>query len=84
MRNFFLDYFLNENNCKTNFKGTIHYKFNQEFMKKFNLEVGRILGWLKDYKQASEELEIPIAETVKWFNNSVQKLQSNNIKLLAC
>ena len=65
-------------------KGTIHYKFNQEFMKKFNLEVGRILGWLKDYKQASEELEIPIAETVKWFNNSVQKLQSNNIKLLAC
>ncbi len=65
-------------------KGTIHYKFNQEFMKKFNLEVGRILGWLKDYKQASEELEIPIAETTKWFNNSVQKLQSNNIKLLAC
>ena len=65
-------------------KGTIHYKFNQDFMKKFNLEVGRLLGWLKDYKQASQELDIPIAETMKYFNNSIQKLQNSNIKLLAC
>lgn len=65
-------------------KGTIHYKFNQDFMKKFNLEVGRLLGWLKDYKQASQELDIPIALTMKYFNNSIQKIQNSNIKLLAC
>lgn len=64
-------------------KGTIHYKFNQEFMKKFNLEVGRLLGWVKDYKQASEELDIPISECMQMFNSTI-KLSRNNVMLLSC
>lgn len=64
-------------------KGTIHYKFNQDFMKRFNLEVGRILGWLKDYKQASEELDIPLNECMQMFNSTI-KLCRTNIPLLSC
>ena len=64
-------------------KGTIHYKFNQKFMKKFNLEVGRLLGWIKDYKHASQELNIPINECMQMFNSTI-KLCRSNVLLLAC
>lgn len=35
-------------------KGTVHIKFNQEFIKKLNVNVSRLLGWIKDKSQASE------------------------------
>ncbi len=35
-------------------KGTVHIKFNQEFIKKLNVNVSRLLCWIKDKSQASE------------------------------
>lgn len=51
--------------------GNAHYKFNVEFSKAFNVEAGRILGWLRNKEQAKEELG-----TDKYFNvmNSNQLL----------
>ena len=35
-------------------KGTIHIKFNQEFIKHFNVKVSNLLGWIKDKSEAYE------------------------------
>lgn len=51
--------------------GNIHIKFCIEFMKAFNLEAGRLLGWLKTPQQASDELDIPAAECLKYFKSNL-------------
>jgi hypothetical protein len=61
--------------------GNIHIKFNQQFMKKLNIEFGRLKGWLKNHEQASQELNIPIEETKEMFNSNFL-LQSSNVVLL--
>ena len=38
--------------------GNIHIKFDQEFIKKLNIEVGRIKKWIHTPKEASEEINI--------------------------
>jgi hypothetical protein len=48
--------------------GNCHYKFNTEFCKAFNIEAGRILGWLRNKQECKEEFD-----TDKYFgvlNNS--------------
>ena len=37
--------------------GNAHYKFNVEFCKAFNVEAGRILGWIKNKAEAKKELD---------------------------
>ena len=61
--------------------GNIHYKLDQEFLKKFNVEAGRLLGWLKTPKEASDELEIPEKEVAKMYRSNMI-LENKNIKLL--
>ena len=61
--------------------GNLHYKLNQEFIKKFNVEAGKLKGWIKSPKEASEELDIDIKEATTYFNSS-NKLLSSNVKLL--
>ena len=61
--------------------GNIHCKFNQEFMKKFNIEAGRLFGWIKSPQEASVELDIPLEETIQYFNSNTQ-LTMNHVKLL--
>lgn len=50
--------------------GNIHIKFNQDFMRTFNVEAGRLLGWIKSPKDAAEEMGITrkVAEEA-WGNN---------------
>jgi hypothetical protein len=62
--------------------GNIHYKLNQDFMKKFNIEAGRLNGWIKSPKEASEEMNISEAEATMYFKSNTQLLGSN-IKLLS-
>jgi SAM-dependent methyltransferase len=62
--------------------GNIHCKINQKFMKKFNIEAGRLNGWIKSPKEASEEIDILEKETAESFNSNFQ-IPLKNIKLIA-
>lgn len=61
--------------------GNIHYKFNQDFMKKLNIEASRLNGWIKSPKEAVEETGIVEAFEL-WGNN--KKISVNDVKLLDC
>lgn len=39
-------------------KGTVHIRIDQEFMKRFNVEAGRLNGWLKNPTEAKAETGI--------------------------
>lgn len=52
--------------------GNAHYKFNIEFSKAFNVEAGRILGWIRSKEEAKKEFD-----TDKYFN-----VMNNNQLLL--
>lgn len=62
--------------------GNIHFQFNQEFIKKFNLEVGRLKGWIKSPQEASEEMDISIEEATKYWKSSFMLLPSHLSNLL--
>lgn len=62
--------------------GNIHFQFNQEFIKKFNLEVGRLKGWIKSPQEASEEMDISIEEATKYWKSSFTLLPSHVANLL--
>jgi hypothetical protein len=61
--------------------GNIHVKFNQAFIRRLNVEFGRLKGWLRDENQAADELNIPVAEAKTCFTSNRQ-IVYNNIKLL--
>lgn len=63
--------------------GNYHFKFSTQFMKAFNVEAGRLLGWLKSPQQAADELKIKPEECLKFFKSNLSLVRSN-IKLLAC
>jgi hypothetical protein len=52
--------------------GNIHIKFNQLFIRKMNVEFGRLKGWLKNKVQAANELNIPVEEIEAVFNSNHQ------------
>jgi hypothetical protein len=52
--------------------GNIHLKFNQAFICKLNVEFGRLKGWLKDARQAADEMGISGEEASKAFNSTYQ------------
>lgn len=62
--------------------GNCHFQFNQKFIKKLNLEVGRIRGWLKDPKHAAEEMDITIEEATEFWKSSFTLLPSHLGSLL--
>jgi predicted RNA methylase len=61
--------------------GNIHCKFNQKFIKKLNIEAGRLNGWIKSPEQASEEMGIPIEEVQQLYNSNLQ-IAPKNFNLL--
>jgi hypothetical protein len=60
----------------------IHIKFNQGFLKKLNIEFGRLKGWLKDKNEASEELDIPIKDIDTCFSSNFQ-IRSYDVPLIS-
>jgi hypothetical protein len=40
--------------------GNCHYKFNTEFSKAFNIEAGRILGWLRNKQECKKEFDTDV------------------------
>lgn len=61
--------------------GNIHIKFNQKFLRKFNVEFGRLKGWLRNHVQAAEELNIPLKEAETYFKSNYA-LECTSVKLL--
>jgi len=62
-------------------KGTIHFRFDPDFMKKFNIEAARLNGWIKSPQEASEEMGINITEAEEHFGTSFQ-IELSPVKLL--
>lgn len=63
-------------------KGTVHYQMNQKFIKKLNLEVGRLRGWIKSPAEAAEEFDITAEEANEYWNSNYQMLPSHVGNLL--
>ena len=61
--------------------GNIHIKFNQKFLRKLNVEFGRLKGWLRNHKQAADELNIPEKEAREFFKTNFV-LEHSSVKLL--
>lgn len=63
--------------------GNVHIFFNPKFIIALNVNVGRILGWLKSSDQAKEELDLTDEEIeqVEKFNTNV-KLSKQTINLM--
>lgn len=52
--------------------GNMHFKINQRFLKKLNIEVGRIKGWINSKKEAQEELNLTPEEAAEYFKSNIQ------------
>jgi len=55
---------------KAHKKGTFHFKFCREFMRTFNVEAGRLFGWLKSPNQAANEMDESIEDMDNLFIKS--------------
>lgn len=79
---------LDEKNPLIEFKvyknGNTHIKLNKEFAKAMNVEVSRLLGWIRDKSDISAEFPDEIAKDAeKYFKkNFAISLENSNIKLL--
>jgi hypothetical protein len=61
--------------------GNLHIKFNQKFLRKLNIEFGRLKGWLRDYNQAADELNISKHEAKQYFKTNFI-LECSSVRLL--
>lgn len=59
--------------------GNMHIKFGKDVIRTLNVEFGRLKGWLSNHIQASEELGIPVKQTVKMFNANTQLTNTNGL-----
>lgn len=62
--------------------GNIHFQLNQIFMKKFNLEAGRLKGWLKTPQEAAEELDMSLEEASSYWKTNFTLLPKDLGNLL--
>ncbi|WP_318512103.1 DUF4942 domain-containing protein [Photobacterium leiognathi] len=61
--------------------GNVWIKFNQKFMQKFNVEFGRLKGWLRSAKEAAEETGYDIETVQNMFKSNIQ-LEAKNMPLM--
>ena len=70
--------------AKAYLNGNIHYQFCKEFSKAFNIEAGRLFGWLRNAREAAQELDLSLDETTAYFGKQqAAMLGAGQIKLLA-
>jgi hypothetical protein len=62
--------------------GNVHFAFNKNFIKKFNLEVSRLRGWVKSPQEAADEFDISVEEATKQWNSNFTLLPSAMSNLL--
>ncbi|WP_428042765.1 class I SAM-dependent methyltransferase [Candidatus Avelusimicrobium fimicolum] len=69
---------------KAYLNGNIHYQFCKEFSKAFNIEAGRLFGWIRNAREAAQELDLSLDETTAYFGKQqAAMLGAGQIKLLA-
>jgi len=61
--------------------GNLHLKCSIDFMKAFNIEASRLLGWIKSPQEAAQEMDITEQEAKLFFKSSLQ-LETKNAQLL--
>jgi len=61
--------------------GNLHFKLNQNFLLKLNIEAARILGWVNSPKEAAEEMGEPFSKVSKHWNTSF-RITLSDTKLL--
>lgn len=64
--------------------GNIHCKPSQKFIKKLNIEAARLNGWVKDVREAAEEMDIPEAEVKEFYQSNYQITAKTSSLLLGC
>ena len=62
--------------------GNLHIKFNQKFMKKLNVEFGRLKGWLRNPAHAALEMCLKSEEAVEYFGSTFKLSQATTRLLL--
>ena len=63
--------------------GNMHIRFNKEFMKALNVEVGRLLGWIHKKEDIANEFPDDMAKGAeKYFKSNYNCLSTNPLKLL--
>lgn len=62
--------------------GNVHFQINQQFMKKFNIEAGRLRGWLKTPQEAAEELDMSIEEASSYWKSNFTLLPKDLATML--
>ena len=61
----------------------MHIRFNKEFMKALNVEVGRLLGWIHKKEDIANEFPDDMAKGAeKYFRTNYNCISNNMIKLL--
>ena len=63
--------------------GNLHIRFNQLFIRRLNVEFGRLKGWIKNKQQAGEELNIPVEEVEGLFNSNHQ-ISHSSVPQICC
>lgn len=62
--------------------GNLHMKFDQEFIKTFNIEASRLLGWIKTPQEAAEEMDVDLDFAVARFNSNLMLTAAQGRKML--
>lgn len=62
--------------------GNMHFKFNQEFMLAFNIEVGRLRGWIHNAQHAADEFCESEDIVANHFNSSYSLLTDKGMNKL--
>lgn len=63
-------------------KGTVHMKVNQRLMCRLNVEFGRLKGWVRNAREAAEEMDIPVAQAQCSFTTNLRLGQDSLRSLL--
>jgi hypothetical protein len=60
----------------------LHFQFNQLFICRLNVEMGRIKSWLKSPQQAADELDIDLLLATQCFNSNLRLSNVSNLPLI--
>lgn len=64
-------------------KGSVHFKFNKEFLMRINVEMGRIKGWVYSQQDVQDEFDVDAETASKLISNHLtNQIQFSNMKLL--
>lgn len=62
--------------------GNIHCRFDQAFIRRLNVEAGRLNGWIRSPEHAADEIGIPVDEVVSAYGSNLQ-IAANHLPMLS-